>query len=194
MNEEKNITAIILAGGKSSRMKSEKGFVLLDGKPFIQHIIKAIQPIASELIIVSSNSDYDVFGIKRVEDIIPESGPIAGLHSGLTHSTTENNLVVSCDVPLITTSFLKKLLHHDKEDHDIIQFEVEGKTMPLIAVYKKRCAKKCLELLTKGEKRLRMLVHELHVKTIPVSEKEQYLTTNINTIEDLKAITNAIDH
>ncbi|MEW7290044.1 molybdenum cofactor guanylyltransferase [Aquimarina sp. 2304DJ70-9] len=194
MNEEKNITGIILAGGKSSRMKSEKGLVLLDDKPFIQHIIEAIRPLVSQLVIVSGNSDYDVFGIKRVEDIIPESGPIAGLHSGLTYSTTENNLVVSCDVPLVTTSFLKQLLQNEKEDHDIIQFEVEGKTMPLIAVYKKRCTEKCLELLTKGERRLRMLMHELQVKTIPVSEKEQYLTTNINTIEDLKAIRDAIDH
>ncbi len=195
MNKGENITGIILAGGKSSRMGSEKGLIIFDSKPFIQHIIDAIQPLVKEIIIVSSNSDYDTFNIKRVQDIIPDSGPIAGLHSGLMHSKTTDNLVISCDVPLVTASFLKKLLQYqEEEDHDIIQFEAKGKTMPLIALYKKRCAKKCFELLTNGEKRLCILVSALNTKTIPVLEKEHTLVTNINTIEDLKTITNAIDN
>ncbi len=194
MDKEKNITGIILAGGKSSRMGSEKGLIIFDSKPFIQHIIDAIQPLVKEIIIVSSNSDYDTFNIKRVQDIIPDSGPIAGLHSGLIHSKTVDNLVISCDVPLVTASFLRKLLQYQEEDHDIIQFEAKGKTMPLIALYKKRCAKKCFELLTNGEKRLRILVSALNTKTIPVIEKEHLLVTNMNTIEDLKTITNAIDN
>jgi molybdopterin-guanine dinucleotide biosynthesis protein A len=194
MNTEKDITGIILAGGKSSRMGSEKGLILLHDKPFIQHSIEALQPLVNEIIIVSSNSDYDTFGVKRVEDMIPDSGPVAGLHAGLTHSTTKENLVISCDVPLLTTSLLKKLLSHTKEDYDIIQFEAEGKTIPLIALYKKHCANKCEELLIHGERRLRKLVMTLKTKTISVIEKEHVLVTNMNTIEDLKAITDAIKH
>ncbi len=193
MNNDKDITGIILAGGKSSRMGSEKGLILFDGKPFIQHIIEAVQPLVDEIMIVSSNPDYDTFGITRVEDIIPDAGPIAGLHAGLTHSKTTHNLVVSCDVPLITSEFLKKLVQ-EKEDYDIIQFEMEGKTIPLIALYQKRCAETCVELLTNGERRLRKLVSVVKTKTIPVSEKNHVLVTNINTVEDLKVITHAIDH
>ncbi len=194
MHTDKNITGIILAGGRSSRMGSEKGLVLLDGKPFIRHIIEAIQPLVSELLIVSSNADYDTFNIKRVEDIIPNAGPIAGLHAGLTHAKTKNSLVVSCDVPLLTTEFLQQLIHADQEDYDIIQYEAKGKTIPLIASYKKRCAKKCIELLNNDERRLQKLVSELNVKTIPVLENEHHLVTNINTQEDLKAITYAVNH
>ncbi len=194
MNVDKDITGIILAGGKSSRMGAEKGLLPLEGKPFVQHIIEALQSIAKEIIIVSSNSEYDTFGVKRIEDIIPESGPIAGLHTGLTNSETKNNLVVSCDVPLVTTSLLRKLFQFETEDYDIVQFEAERKTIPLIALYKKRCAQKCLKLLSKGEKRLRKLVSESNTKTILVEEKDLPLIKNINTIEDLNTITNAIDY
>ncbi len=194
MNVDKDITGIILAGGKSSRMGTEKGLLLLEGKPFVQHIVEALQPIAKEIIIVSSNSEYDTFGVKRIEDIIPESGPIAGLHTGLTNSETKNNLVVSCDVPLVTTSLLRKLFQFETEDYDIVQFEAERKTIPLIALYKKRCAQKCLKLLSKGEKRLRKLVSESNTKTILVEEKDLPLIKNINAIEDLNTITNAIDY
>ncbi len=194
MNIKKNITGIILAGGKSSRMRTEKGLVLLDGKPFVQLIIEALEPLVDELIIVSSNVVYDTFNIKRVEDIITDSGPIAGLHSGLTHSKTKNNLVLSCDVPLLRTSLLKKLIAHKEDDYDIIQFEAKGKTIPLIALYQKRCKEKCLELLNNDERRLRKLVSQLHVKTIPVLHEEYDQVRNMNTIKDLKEITNAIDH
>ncbi|MBG6131815.1 molybdopterin-guanine dinucleotide biosynthesis protein A [Aquimarina sp. EL_43] len=194
MIDPKNITGIILAGGKSSRMGREKGLILLDGKPFIQHSIDVLSPLVNTILIVSSNSDYDAFGVKRVEDIIVESGPLAGLHSGLMHSNTKHNLVISCDVPLVTTEFLKKLLSYEKEDYDIVQFEADGKSIPLIALYKKRCADRCQELLANGERRLRKLISVVKTKTITVLEKERLLVTNMNTIEDLKTITNAIDH
>ncbi len=194
MNVDKDITGIILAGGKSSRMGTEKGLLPLESKPFVQHIIEALQPIAKEIIIVSSNSEYDTFGVKRIEDIIPESGPIAGLHTGLTNSETENNLVISCDVPLVTTSLLRKLFQFETEDYDIVQFEAEGKTIPLIALHKKHCAEKCFEFLSKGEKRLRKLVLESNTKTIAVQEKDLPLIKNINTTKDLNTITNAVDY
>lgn len=194
MSIKKNITGIILAGGKSSRMGSEKGLVLLHNKPFIQYTIEALQPLVDEIIIISSNPDYDIFGVKRIKDIIPDSGPIAGLHTGLTYSSTKNNLVVSCDVPLLTTSLLKTLLLYARKDYDIIQFEADRKTIPLIALYKKHCANKCEKLLITGERRLRKLVMALNTKTISIAEKDHVLVTNMNTIEDLKAVTDAIKH
>ena len=189
-----DITGIILAGGKSSRMRREKGLILFEGKPFLQHIIDAIKPLVTEIIIVSSNPDYDQFAFKRVEDVFQDAGPIAGLHAGLSNSKTKNNLVLSCDVPMITTDLMSKLIQYQNEDYDIIQFESRGKTIPLIALYKKRCASKCIDFLSKGEKRLRKLVLSLNTKTISIKENEHFLVKNINTVEDLNAITNAINY
>lgn len=194
MDNQKEITAIVLAGGKSSRMGSEKGLVLLDNKPFVEHILEAVEPLVTKTIIVSGNSSYDRYANKRVEDIVQDAGPIAGIHSGLTHSATENNIIISCDVPFVTTKLLKKLIKYTEEDFDIVQLEGKGETIPLIALYKKRCVVVCMDLLIKNERRLRKLIINAKTKTIKVSEQELFFVSNINTITDLKNVRNAINH
>ncbi|MBN4070197.1 molybdenum cofactor guanylyltransferase [Olleya sp. AH-315-F22] len=193
MIDKKHITGIILAGGKSSRIGSDKGFLLLKNKAFIQHIIEAIQPLVSEIIIVSNNTNYDIFNLKRVNDIINNAGPLAGIYTGLHHSNTKNNLVLSCDVPLINTEILEKLTLNIEENVDIIQLESNDKTMPLIALYKKHCKSKFLELLQQGERRLRFAVNQCNVKTIILNSELEKYTANINTLNNLNEITNAIN-
>ena len=194
MIDKKHITGIILAGGKSSRIGSDKGFLLLKNKPYIQHIIEAMQPLVNEIIIVSNNPDYDVFKLKRVNDLIKDSGPLAGVYTGLHYSNTENNLVLSCDVPLINTETLKKLTEQEDENAEIIQLESKGKTMPLIALYNKHCESKFSELLQQGERRLRVAVNKFKVKTIVLSTALEKFTKNINTPNNLNEITNEVDH
>lgn len=194
MNSNKHITGIILAGGKSSRIGSDKGFLLLNEKAFIQHIIEAMQPLVNDIIIVSNNPDYDIFNLKRVTDLMENSGPLAGIYTGLHHSNTENNLVLSCDVPLINTETLKKLTTNIEEHIDVIQLESKGKTMPLIAMYKTHCKNKFFELLQQGEKRLRFAVKQCNVKTITLNTELEKFTVNINTTNQFNEITNAINH
>jgi len=194
MIDKKHITGLILAGGKSSRIGSDKGFLLLNNKPFIQHIIDALQPLVNDIIIISNNADYNIFNLKRVTDLIENAGPLAGIYTGLYHSNTKNNLVLSCDVPLINTEILKKLTNNIDENVDIIQLESKGKTMPLIALYKKHCRSKFLELLQQDEKRLRFAVKQCKVKTIVLNKELEKFTANVNTLNNLKEITNAINH
>ncbi len=191
---KKHITGIILAGGKSSRIGSDKGFLLLNNKTFIQHIIEAMQPLVNEIIIVSNNADYDIFNLKRVNDLIKDAGPLAGVYTGLHHSNTENNLVLSCDVPLINTETLKKLTDNIEKNIDVIQLESNSKTMPLIALYKKHCESNFLELLQQGERRLRFAVKQCKVKTIVLNKGLEKFTANVNTLNNLKEITNAINN
>lgn len=186
MKKKSTITGIILAGGKSSRMGEDKGFLKLNGKTFMSSIIAALNPIVGEIIIVSNNSEYDVFNLKRVADSMEESGPLAGLYSGLLHSETENNIVLSCDVPLISTSVLKKLLEGAPSEAEVIQFESEGKTMPLVAMYKKKCRHHFLKLLQTNERRLRFAIDQLDVKTITLDSELGKTVRNINTISELK--------
>ena len=186
MKKKSTITGIILAGGKSSRMGEDKGFLKLNGKTFMSSIISALNPIVGEIIIVSNNSEYDVFNLKRVADSMEDSGPLAGLYSGLLHSETENNIVLSCDVPLISSSVLKKLLEGAPSETEVIQFESEGKTMPLVAMYKKKCRHHFLKLLQTNERRLRFAIDQLDVKTITLDSELGKTVRNINTISELK--------
>jgi len=188
MIEKKHITGIILAGGKSSRMGSDKGLLLLKNKPFILHIIEALQPLVNDIIIVSNNTDYDVFNLKRVNDLIENTGPLAGVYTGLHYSNTENNLVLSCDVPLINTEILEKLTKNVEKNIDVIQLESNGKTIPLIAIYKKRCESKFLGFLKKGKKRLQFAVTQCNVKTIVLNKELEKFTANVNTLNNLKEL------
>ncbi len=194
MEHKTDITGIILAGGKSSRMGTDKGFLKLDGETFISHIINAVKPLVNDIIIVSNNPEYDRFNLKRIEDIMMDAGPLAGLYSGLYHSKTENNIVLSCDVPLINTTVLKKLSRQAAKDVDIVQIESNNKTMPLIALYKKHCMHQCLELLETGERRLRFAVSQFKTKTIVLDQHLHRYVKNINTINQLNALKNEVKH
>jgi len=188
MIEKTNITGIILAGGKSSRMGSEKGFINLNARPFIVHILEAIKPLINDIIIVSDNEVYDKFGHQRVNDIIKNYGPIAGLYSGLKSSRTQYNLVLSCDVPLIRTFILERLIQEFDSDYDMVQLQSENKSMPLIAIYKTHCLDTFESQINKKEKRLRVAVEQLKNKTIYLgSEYDQYLK-NINTLAQLNEL------
>lgn len=183
-----NITGIILAGGKSSRMGTDKGFVVFKNKAFVQHIIEALQPLVDEIIIVSNNLDYDVFGFKRINDLIENAGPVAGVYTGLQYSKTENNLVISCDVPLINSETLSLLIDAIEDKKDVVQLESNGKSMPLIAMYKKQCKGVLYSLLQDGERRLRIALTNLKVKTIVLNKNQERFTSNINTIKNLNEI------
>lgn len=188
MTEKQNITGIILSGGKSSRMGTDKGFLSFNGTLFMQHSINALNPLISEIIIVSNNTDYDVFGLKRIEDVIENAGPLAGVYSGLKQSKTDYNLVLSCDIPLINSTILQKLIDAMDNASEIIQIESQGKTMPLIALYKKQCEPIFLKLLNDGERRLQYAVNQCQVKNVVLHDEETYFTQNINTPEQLNAI------
>jgi len=194
MLSNKNITGIILAGGKSTRMGCDKGFVIYNSKPFIQHIIDTLQPLVNEIIIVSNNPDYDVFKLKRIDDIIKNSGPIAGLYSGLHNSSTEKNIVLSCDIPLIDQRILKQLIQKSNDDFDVVQIQSQNKTMPLIATYNKNCANTCLNLLESGERRLRFLIKQLKSKSIVLDNTLEKYTANINSQSDLKELNNEFEN
>jgi len=194
MIDNKDITGIILAGGKSSRMGTDKGFIELDDTTFISLIINAMKPLVNEIIIVSNNPEYDAFGYKRINDLIKDSGPLAGLYSGLYHSKTENNLVLSCDVPLIKTFVLEQLINFDNENFEVVQLQSQGKTMPLIAMYKKQCLHKCLELLDNNERRLRVAVAQLNTKTINNDSEWNQYVKNINTTSQFNALKHELEH
>lgn len=190
MNSKKTITGIVLAGGKSRRMSTDKALLLFKGKPFLSHVIEALMPMADEILIVSDNKKHGEFNFKRVSDTMIDAGPLSGLHAGLKHSNTELNIILSCDVPLIQTSVLEIILANNTDEYDVIQIEEEGKSHPLIALYKKRVTPHLLVALQKGERKLSKALIGLNVKSISISKSHYEALRNINTRSDLKSIEN----
>ena len=104
MNSKKTITGIVLAGGKSRRMSTDKALLLFKGKPFLSHVIEALMPMADEILIVSDNKKHEKFNFKRVSDTMIDAGPLSGLHAGLKHSNTELNIESAAEAKTPPTS------------------------------------------------------------------------------------------
>jgi molybdopterin-guanine dinucleotide biosynthesis protein A len=185
---------IILAGGRSSRMGSTKGLLDLKGEPFISHCIQALQPWVRNLLIISDDPVYDQFPGTRINDIIKDSGPLGGLYAGLSETDATYNIVLSCDVPFINSTVLSILVNAIEKDFDVIQVQCEERSHPLIAVYQKACATHFKEALLSGERRLRVALESLRVKTIILNPDLAPYLRNINTRNEYKTLTNEIEH
>ena len=192
MLKNKTITGIILAGGKSSRMGVDKGFILWKNKPFIEHSIDALKPLVNNIIIVSDHIQYDALGYERVKDVVPETGPLSGLYSGLLQSDSDLNLVLSCDIPLISSEILTKLLTAFTEGTNAVACRAKDRVMPLVALYNKNCIATCEQLLDTNERRMMILLDTLdRVVYLELNKEETNQVKNINYTKDLNAIKHA---
>src|SRR3989338_6495006 len=107
----KKVTAIILAGGKSSRMCRNKAFIKLKGKTFIEKIIVTLKSIFDEVIIVANEVEkLKGLKVRVVKDIVPNRGPLSGIHSGLVNSKTLINFVVACDMPFLNPGVINQMV------------------------------------------------------------------------------------
>ncbi len=189
-----DITGVILAGGKSSRMGTDKGFLKFHGIPFVKYSIEAVAPLVSETVIVSNNVDYDVFKLKRFEDIIKDAGPLAGIYTALNQTNTDFILVLSCDIPLIKTEILEELVRAETSDFDVIQLVSKGRSMPLIALYHKRCEHRFYQLLQNGERKISAALKNCKVKDLLLRSDQEIFISNINTPEELKVLEHVVNH
>jgi molybdopterin-guanine dinucleotide biosynthesis protein A len=133
----KNITGIILSGGKSSRMGENKSLMILGNRTVIEHTLSLMQSIFSEVILITNTPDeYQFLNIPLFEDIYRYAGPLAGIHSGLQNSKTEKNFIISCDIPLITTEMIEYIIKYDTP-HPITVCRADGYIQQLAGKYSK---------------------------------------------------------
>lgn len=179
------LTAFILCGGKSSRMQSEKGLVLFRGKPFIEHIIKAILPITPEIKLITASKEYDYLPYQKVPDVIADKGPLGGIYTALLHSETEFNLILSCDIPLISTELLQELISKHTEEAGITVFASESRMHPLIGIYSKKMIPFVKNAIDSGELKMMNLLARISHQIINLDESEIFPLTNINSADEL---------
>ena len=118
-------------------MGTDKALLLYKNKTFLEHVVSAIKPLVDDILIISNNKKHQVDNCTTIPDLILNSGPIAGIYTGLKHTNTESNLVLSCDIPLVQTSILELIIKNNEPNKDVIQIIDDPYNMPLIALYKK---------------------------------------------------------
>lgn len=189
MDFEKNIMpGYILAGGKSSRMGTDKGLLSLGSKPLIQYVIEKLEPAVEKIVIVSNNPEYRNFGFEVINDVIKDCGPAGGIHSALNHCHSRQVFVVSCDLPFISTQAARYIIQNAALQQITIPVYHE-RTEPLFAVYTNECLKKWQELIEHRIIKLHDMVSYFKLLKLNVSNNELFneLTfTNINDVTDFQ--------
>jgi molybdopterin-guanine dinucleotide biosynthesis protein A len=134
-----NVTGAILAGGNSSRMGRDKALLLWNGKPLIMHVAETLHAMFHDVRICGGTDDrYGFLGLPVLPDLVPQSGPLGGIHSALSHSVPASVFVLSCDMPLVSCSLIEYILEFPSSAPMKVA-ALDGRLQPLCGVYHTSC-------------------------------------------------------
>lgn len=192
MQPNPNITLAILAGGKASRMGGkDKALLEIDGESFISRIHRNLSPLFCRTIIIANDSiDYKIENVEVYPDIIPNVGPLGGIHTALVNLKTPYVFVVSCDMPFVSSEIANEIAScFLSEEIDILVPKIESYHEPLFAIYSKHLANKIEAILAKTDgkpiKDLFSLAKTSYI-SFPNNPLNKRCFTNINSINDLE--------
>ena len=184
------MTGIILAGGKNSRIAMTKALIQLGEQTIIERTVRLFQKLFDEVIIVTNSfDDYVHLGATLTTDLIPETGPLGGIYSGLVRSSSDYNFVVACDMPFIDPAIILHLQNYTYSgSYDVIVPEFNGFIEPLFAFYSKNCSPSVLDHIHQRNFKIRSFYSRVKVKEVPCShfKSVERAFFNINTREDLQ--------
>jgi len=184
------VTGIVMAGGKSRRMGADKGLVLFNGEPLILYAIRLLQPFCTKVLISTNNADYSKFGCTLVNDLVPGLGPISGISSALKQSVTEINLVISCDMPLMSPVVINKILEYSGQFKYVVPVDESGRPEPLCALYTRSSLSQIEHQMVTKQYKLALLFNDESTKLISPgefgSEYNEAWFTNVNSPRDLR--------
>ncbi len=172
-------TGIILSGGKSSRMNSDKGLMLLHGKPLIQYSIDVLKELCNKILICANKPGYESFGYPVLQDIYTDLGPIGGIYTGLYNSASESNFILSCDMPFINPQTVIHLL--TKRDNSIASVPVHGQNMiePLCAGYSKNILPELKTQILNQDLKLMNLLKTVDVNWVKIDSGFEFYHPNL---------------
>lgn len=163
-------SAVVLAGGKSSRMGRPKALLPFDGEPLIAHIVRALKRIFAEIVVVAApGQEIPALTVKLVRDEVAYQGPVGGIYYGLKVAGGEFSFVTSCDVAFVNSSLIAYLTSQISQ-HDVVVPYWQDRFQPLHAVYRQSVLPLLESQLARGELRPVYLFDK--VRTRRVAEEE----------------------
>ena len=151
-----NVSAVILAGGKSSRMGRDKAFLEINGETLLAKQIRIARESGASEIFISGRTDtnYSAFGCQVLQDEFPDAGPLAGIHGAMLAAQNPLLLVLAVDLPNLNSGLLKRLMTQTRDGLGVIP-HFNGKVEPLIALYPRTALSLCETFLREQDRAVR---------------------------------------
>lgn len=188
------VTGVILAGGASSRMGINKALLEVDGSPMITRTYRTLASLFHEVLIVTNSpGDYAFLPCRKVPDIYPGCGSIAGLHAALVHSSSAYSFVTACDMPFIDATIIRTLCGLCNGVDDAVVPSSEGGQEPLHALYSSACKDVFETALKHGERKIRDVLKRMKIRNVTYEELQRLgcqaaSFLNVNTPEEYEVI------
>ncbi len=186
------ITALILAGGRGSRMgEVDKGLQPFRGKPMVAHVLERLGPQADEIIINANRNleQYEKFGHRVVADAIDGfAGPLAGLHVGMSHASHPLVATAPCDSPFLPLDLITRLRAAlEQENADLAVAKTIDQAHPVFCLTKRELAPHLRAFLESGQRKIDKWYSSLKVIEVNFDDEEAAFA-NINTLEELNTL------
>lgn len=186
-----NASAIVLAGGRSSRMGADKAQLDFGGVPILRRIVEELHRTFADVIVVAapmSTRNVDLTGVKVIHDEVEFAGPLNALRRGLVASDHEIAFACSCDLPLLNADLAAALCAMIENREAVVPL-IDGRDQMLCAAYRKRIAAQIAKLAASGQTRMRALLEVLDVQRVDESglraiDPELSSFINVNTPEE----------
>jgi molybdopterin-guanine dinucleotide biosynthesis protein A len=189
------VSAWVLAGGRSRRMGRDKAQIVLEGETLLARALRLARSVTPVVAIVGPREVYGAVA-PVVEDVFPGQGPLAGIHAALRASATDLNLVLAVDTPLLTPEFLQYLARRANASGAVVTVPRtrEGERdhlHSLCAVYRRKFAAAAQVALEKGQNRIDALFGGVPTLVLESDELEGLgfaaaLFRNLNAPDDLE--------
>jgi len=186
-----DFSGFVLAGGRSSRMGSDKAFLEFNGRTLLARALNLLHRLTPEVRIVGPAAKFAAYA-PVVEDIYTGRGPLAGIHAALSSSTTELNLMLAVDLPLVTESLLQFIVECARASDALVTVpRIVGGYQPLCAVYRRAFAPLAQAALESVRNKIDALFSATNTRVLEESELQQFafharMFENLNTPEDVR--------
>ncbi|MDX8397683.1 MAG: molybdenum cofactor guanylyltransferase [Mariprofundaceae bacterium] len=171
MHHIENCTVVILTGGESKRMGSDKALTKFQGQSLFSHVIEKVEPLFSEILISVHSLRADLKHRQIIDDA-EARGPMVGIKRGLEEADTDWVFVIACDMPFVSTMLIQELASKRENFEAVVPF-VHDRPQPLFGFYSKACLEKMEARMKQGQRSMIRLLGELD--TYAMSEQQVLL-------------------
>lgn len=188
-----SLTLAIMAGGKSSRMGTDKSFVTLLGKPLIEHLLDRLADLGEDerILITNRPDDYAALGLPMFTDALPDKGSLGGIYTAITYSQSDYTMVIACDMPFANPALLKYMMGLCDGAYDVIVPRVDGYPEGLHAVYSQACLAPIRKRLDADQLKVMGFYDDVRVRYLDEAEYQSFDPKglsffNVNTPQELE--------